>query len=99
MKIITGMLYSSDPRSKDDVSLFVDEGVIHTELSIGFNNEYLNKIKECIKNCYSDAINQSWYNTLMHTAVGQIILAVTAALIFISTAFVIKLTKPIEYKR
>lgn len=45
------------------------------------------------------AINQSWYNTLMHTAIGQIILAVTAALIFISTAFVIKLTKPIEYRR
>ena len=39
------------------------------------------------------------YNALMHKAVGQIILAVTAALIFVSTAFVIKLTKPIEYKR
>lgn len=44
-------------------------------------------------------LNQSWYNTLMHTAVGQIILAVTAALIFISTAFVIKLTRPIEFRR
>ena len=35
----------------------------------------------------------------MHTAVGQIILAVCAAAIFISTAFVIRLTKPIEYRR
>ena len=45
------------------------------------------------------ALNRSWYNTLMHTAVGQIILAVTAILIFISMAFVIKLTRPIEYRR
>ncbi len=45
------------------------------------------------------ALNKSWYNTLMHTAVGQIILAATVALIFISMAFVIKLTKPIEYRR
>lgn len=45
------------------------------------------------------ALNKSWYDTLMHTAPGQIILAVTAALIYISTACVIKLTKPIEYRR
>ena len=44
-------------------------------------------------------LNKDWYQTLMHTAVGQIILAVCAAAIFISTAFVIKLTKPIEYRR
>lgn len=44
-------------------------------------------------------LNKDWYHTLMHTAVGQIILAVCAAAIFISTAFVIRLTKPIEYRR
>lgn len=44
-------------------------------------------------------LNKSWYDTLMHTAIGQIILAVCAAAIFISTAFVIRLTKPIEYRR
>ena len=44
-------------------------------------------------------LNKSWYDTLMHTAVGQIVLAICAAAIFISTAFVIKLTKPIEYRR
>ncbi len=38
-------------------------------------------------------LNQSWYNTLMHTPIGQATLAVCAAAIFISTAFVIKLTK------
>ena len=44
-------------------------------------------------------LNKSWYDTLMHTFVGQFVLAVCAAAIFLSTAFVIKLTKPIEYRR
>lgn len=44
-------------------------------------------------------LNRDWYYTLMHTAVGQIVLSLCAAAIFISTAFVIKLTKPVEYRR
>lgn len=44
-------------------------------------------------------LNKSWYNTLMHTVAGHAVLAVCAAAIFISTAFVIRLTKPIEYRR
>ena len=44
-------------------------------------------------------LNKDWYETLMHTLLGNVILAITAAVIFISTAFVLKLTKPIEYKR
>lgn len=38
-------------------------------------------------------------HTLMHRAVGQAILAGCAAAIFFSVAFVIGLTKAIEYKR
>jgi len=44
-------------------------------------------------------LNQDWYHTLMHTAPGQIVLAVCAAVIFITTAFVIRVTQPIEYRR
>ena len=44
-------------------------------------------------------LNKAWFNSLMNTVVGQIVLAVSAVGIFISTAIVIKLTKPIEYKR
>lgn len=44
-------------------------------------------------------LNKSWYDTLMHTAVGQMVMAVCAMAIFISTACVIRLTKPIEYRR
>lgn len=43
-------------------------------------------------------LNQDWYNTLMHTIVGQLMLSITALIIFFSTARVIKLTKPIEYR-
>lgn len=48
-------IFISDARAKDDVSLFVDREIIHSELNIGFNNEYLDKIKECIKSCYSNS--------------------------------------------
>jgi Flp pilus assembly protein TadB len=44
-------------------------------------------------------LNKDWYMSLMHTAVGQVILAVCGAVLFITTAFVIKLTQPIEYRR
>ena len=44
-------------------------------------------------------LNKDWYGTLMFTPVGQLILAVCGVAIFVSTAFVIKLTQPIEYRR
>ncbi len=44
-------------------------------------------------------LNKDWYHTLMHTAVGQIILAICFTAVFISAAFVIRLTQPIEYRR
>jgi len=44
-------------------------------------------------------LNRDWYRTLMHTVPGQITLAVCTAAIFVSFAFVVRLTKPVEYKR
>lgn len=44
-------------------------------------------------------LNKDWYHTLMHTLLGQAILAICAVILFVSTAFVIKLTQPIEYRR
>ncbi|MBQ8902926.1 MAG: hypothetical protein IJY73_01325 [Oscillospiraceae bacterium] len=44
-------------------------------------------------------LNKDWYNSLMNTIPGQVILAVSAVGIFVATAIVIKLTQPIEYKR
>lgn len=44
-------------------------------------------------------LNRSWYAALMHSLVGQLVLAACATAIFICAAFVIKLTKPIRYRR
>ena len=44
-------------------------------------------------------LNKSWYDTLMNTVVGKGVLALSAFAIFISLAAVIRLTRPIEYKR
>lgn len=44
-------------------------------------------------------LNKAWYKTMTDTVPGQLLLAVSAVCIFVSAAFVIRLTKPIEYKR
>lgn len=44
-------------------------------------------------------LNQSWYDILMYTDFGKIILTIVATVIFISIPAVIKHTRPIEYKR
>lgn len=44
-------------------------------------------------------LNKEWYEILVHTTAGKIALAVNVAVIFISSIAVIKISKPIEYKR
>jgi Flp pilus assembly protein TadB len=44
-------------------------------------------------------LNRDWFDTLMNTVAGKGILAVSAAALFVSLAAVIRLTRPIEYKR
>jgi Flp pilus assembly protein TadB len=44
-------------------------------------------------------LNKDWFDTLMNTLVGKGVLAVSVAALFVSLAAVIRLTRPIEYKR
>ena len=44
-------------------------------------------------------INTDWYHTLVDTVPGQMIIAICIAAVFVSFAFVVKLTQPIEYRR
>lgn len=44
-------------------------------------------------------LNKEWYSVLVNTGFGKAILAVCGAVVFVSLAAVIRLTKPIEYKR
>jgi Flp pilus assembly protein TadB len=44
-------------------------------------------------------LNKEWFNTLMFTTVGKFILAICGSVIFVSLPAVIRLSKPVEYKR
>lgn len=44
-------------------------------------------------------LNKDWYGVLMHSTVGKLVLAIDIAAIFICSAFVIKFTRPIEFRR
>lgn len=44
-------------------------------------------------------LNRDWFNTLMFHPVGKLILATTGIVMFVSLAAVIRLSKPIEYRR
>lgn len=44
-------------------------------------------------------LNKDWYQTLMFTEFGKVLLTVCAGVIFVSVAAVAKHTRPIEYKR
>lgn len=44
-------------------------------------------------------LNKDWYSVLMFSTIGKIILAVDFAAIFICGAFVVKMTRPIEFRR
>jgi Flp pilus assembly protein TadB len=45
------------------------------------------------------SLSREWYNTLMNTTIGQIIVAVTFVILFASLVAVVKCTKPVEYRR
>lgn len=44
-------------------------------------------------------LNKDWYAVLMYSAIGKLILAIDIAAVFICGAFVVKLTRPIEFRR
>ena len=44
-------------------------------------------------------LNKDWYAVLMYSTVGKLILAIDIAAVFICGAFVVKLTRPIEFRR
>ncbi len=44
-------------------------------------------------------LNKEWYETLMFTGFGKVLLAVCGAVVFVSVAAVSKHTRPIEYRK
>lgn len=43
-------------------------------------------------------LNRNWYNSLIYTGIGKLVLAICASVLFISMVAVIKLGKPVEYR-
>lgn len=44
-------------------------------------------------------LNKDWFHTLMHETAGKVVLGVCGAVILITYIFMLKYTKPVEYKR
>ena len=44
-------------------------------------------------------LNRDWYNALMHTMFGKIVLAVCGTVILVTVLLMHRITKPVEYKR
>ena len=44
-------------------------------------------------------LNEAWYESLMFTVPGKVVLAICGIVILITAAFMMKYTKPIEYKK
>jgi len=44
-------------------------------------------------------LNRDWFETLMFSVIGKIVLAVCGTVLFISIAGVVRLSKPVEYQR
>lgn len=44
-------------------------------------------------------LNKNWYHTLVYTAYGKVALAISTLVLFVSLGAVIRLSKPVEYKR
>ncbi len=44
-------------------------------------------------------INKDWYDSLMNTTLGKVVLAICGVVIIVTAIFMTRFTKPIEYKR
>jgi Flp pilus assembly protein TadB len=44
-------------------------------------------------------LNRDWYDSLMHTSIGKGVLAICTIVLFISISGVVKLSRPVEYRR
>ncbi len=85
------------------VSKLSDMRVVNAELDLLITaprQEYMTMVVLLLSNIpLLFFLNYNWYHTLMFTFLGKIILAVCGSIIFLSAARVIKVTKPIEYRR
>lgn len=85
------------------VSKLTDVRIVNNELKTVLDaakNEYLTMVLLVVGNIpIIYALNREWFNSLMFTIPGKIILAVCGMTILVTAGFMMKFTKPIEYRR
>ena len=85
------------------VSKLTDVRIVNNELKTVLDaakNEYLTMVLLVVGNIpLIYALNKEWFNSLMFTIPGKIVLAVCGMTILVTAGFMMKFTKPIEYRR
>ena len=85
------------------VSKLTDVRLVNNSLKTMLNNakkEYYTMVIMVLANIpILYLINKDWYDALMHTTLGKIVLAICALVIFITSIRLGKITKPVEYRR
>ena len=102
------LIACQDDRTLNDtllpiVSKLTDVRIVNNELKTmldAVRNEYLTMVLLVVGNIpLIYALNKDWFNSLMFTTPGKIVLAVCGMTILITAMFMLKFTKPIEYRR
>jgi hypothetical protein len=85
------------------VSKLTDVRIVNNELKTmldAVRNEYLTMVLLVVGNIpLIYALNKDWFNSLMFSTPGKIVLAVCGMTILVTAMFMMKFTKPIEYRR
>ena len=102
------LIACQDDRTLNDtllpiVSKLTDVRIVNNELKTmldAVRNEYLTMVLLVVGNIpLIYALNKDWFSSLMFTTPGKLVLAVCGMTILITAMFMMKFTKPIEYKR
>ena len=102
------LIACQDDRTLNDtllpiVSKLTDVRIVNNELKTmldAVRNEYLTMVLLVVGNIpLIYALNKDWFNSLIFTTPGKLVLAVCGMTILITAMFMLKFTKPIEYRR
>ena len=102
------LIACQDDRTLNDtllpiVSKLTDVRIVNNELKTmldAVRNEYLTMVLLVVGNIpLIYALNKDWFSSLMFTTPGKIVLAICGMTILITAMFMLKFTKPIEYRR
>lgn len=102
------VIQCQDDRTLKDTLLSVvakltDVRIVNSELKTmlsSVRNEYWMMVALVVGNIpLLYLLNKDWFNTLMFSTPGKAVLGICGAVILITALFMLKFTKPIQYKR